>query len=100
MTGQDGSKRTHSVSGAPVDFDRLDVIQDRFATDDRFTQIVDRPEFAPERLVCVYDTRFYPTSVQNARIEIVWFENGDFSLHYHEDHEKEQFDHRWDRHPS
>jgi len=49
MTGQDESDKTHSVSGAPVDFDRLDVIRDRFATDDRFTQIVDRPEFAPER---------------------------------------------------
>ncbi|MCL9817740.1 hypothetical protein [Natronocalculus amylovorans] len=36
----------------------------------------------------------------NAQIEIVWFENGDFSLHYHEDHEQGQFDHRWDRHPS
>ena len=76
MTGWDESSGSHSVSGAPVDFDRLDVIRDRFVTDERFTQIVDRPEFAPERLVCVYDTRFYPPSVQNARVEIVWFENG------------------------
>ncbi len=28
------------------------------------------------------------------------FENGDFSLHYHEEHETGAFDHRWDRHPS
>lgn len=100
MTGQDESSGSNSVSGAPVDFDRLDVIRDRFATDEQFTQIVDRPEFAPERLVCVYDTRFYPLGVQNAQLEIVWFENGDFSLHYHEDHEQGAFDHRWDRHPS
>ncbi|WP_081605161.1 hypothetical protein [Haloferax gibbonsii] len=100
MTGWDECSGSHSVSGAPVDFDRLDVIRNRFATDERFDQIVDRPEFAPERLVCVYDTRFYPSSVQNARVEIVWFENGDFSLHYHEDHEQGTFDHRWDRHPS
>ncbi|MCO8266028.1 hypothetical protein NKF06_05375 [Haloferax sp. AB510] len=77
----------------------MDVIRDRFATDERFDQIVDRPEFAPERLVCVYDTRFYPSSVQNARVEIVWFENGDFSLHYHEDHVEGTFDHRWNRYP-
>ncbi|WP_083881560.1 hypothetical protein [Haloferax elongans] len=100
MTGRDEGSGSHRVSGAPIDFDRLDVIQDRFVTDERFSQIVDRPEFAPERLVCVCDTRFYPSSVQNARVEIVWFENGDFSLHYHEDHEQGTFDHRWDRHPS
>jgi len=35
-----------------------------------------------------------------ARLEVVWFENGDFSLHYHEEHDTSEFDHRWDRHPS
>ncbi len=30
---------------------------------------------------------------------MVWFENGDFSLHYHEEHEPSEFDHRWDRYP-
>ncbi|AUV84214.1 hypothetical protein C2R22_21865 (plasmid) [Salinigranum rubrum] len=100
MTGQDASSESNSVSSAPIDFDRLDLIRDRFATDERFTQIVDQPEFASERLVCVYDTRFYPSSVQNARVEIVWFENGDFSLHYYENHVEGTFDHRWDRHPS
>jgi hypothetical protein len=38
--------------------------------------------------------------VQSARLEVVWFESGDFSLHYHEAHEDGAFDHRWDRHPS
>ncbi|RDZ49686.1 hypothetical protein C5C07_20175 [Haloferax sp. Atlit-4N] len=99
MIGRDESSESNSVSGAPVDFDRLDVIRGRFGTDERFTQIIDQPEFAPERLVCVYDTRFYPSNVQTARVEIVWFENGDFSLHYH-DHEQRAFGHRWDRHPS
>ncbi|AFK21240.1 hypothetical protein E6P09_17265 (plasmid) [Haloferax mediterranei ATCC 33500] len=100
MTGQDESTASESVSGAPIDFDRLGIIRNRFTTDERFTQVVDQPEFAPERLVCVYDGRFYPSSVQNARLELVWFENGDFSLHYHEDHDEGTFDHRWDRHPS
>jgi hypothetical protein len=31
---------------------------------------------------------------------VVRFENADFSVHYHEDHERGAFDHRWDRHPS
>lgn len=32
-------------SSAPVDFDRLDLITDRLATDERFDRIEDRPPF-------------------------------------------------------
>ena len=99
MSGGDETT-TDSRSGAPIDFDRLDAIRERFAVSDRFDRIEDQPEFAPERLVCVYDQRFYPRRVRAAHLEIVWFENGDFSLHYHEEHENGEFDHRWDRHPS
>jgi hypothetical protein len=101
MTG--GSEETETpgdIGGAPVDFDRLDLITSRLSTDDRFNQIEEQPEFAPDRLVCVYDSRFYPRRVQTAHLEIVWFENGDFSFHYHEEHDEGTFDHRWDRHPS
>ena len=98
--GEDHSGSSDSVSGAPVDFDRLEVIRDRLATDDRFVRIEERPEFAPDRVVCVYEPRFYPETVESAQLEIVWYENGDFSLHYHEEHEAGAFGHRWDRHPS
>jgi len=39
-------------------------------------------------------------------LEITWYENGHFSIHYHEEHDESgehesgAFDHRWDRHPS
>jgi len=95
-----GEDASNVRSGAPVDFDRLNAVRERFAATGRFSRINDRPAFAPERLVCVYDQRFYPERVRAARLEIVWFENGDFSFHYHEDHETDEFDHRWDRHPS
>jgi len=85
---------------APVDFDRLELVRDRLRGDDRFVDIAWRPEFAPDRLVCEYDPVFYPGRVEEARLEIVWFENGDFSIQYHERHETGTFDHRWDRHPS
>jgi hypothetical protein len=104
MTGghdsTDPSKDAKSVSGASVDFDRLAVIEERLATDDRFNRIEAQPEFAPDRLVCIYNHRYYPRSVPAARLEIVWFENDDFSLHYHETHDDGVFDHRWDRRPS
>lgn len=97
---RDGDDSSDSVSGSPIDFDRLDNIRERFSSADRFRRIDGQPAFAPDRLVCVYDQRFYPNRVREARLEVVWFENGDFSLHYHEDHEGSEFDHRWDRHPS
>lgn len=89
-----------SVRGAPIDSDRLDVVRDRLTTDERFARITERAEFAPDGLVCVYDSRLYPGRVETARLEIVWYENVDFSLHYHETHDDSTFDHRWDRHPS
>ncbi|WP_394740158.1 hypothetical protein [Natronococcus roseus] len=100
MTGEDEATAPDSVDGAPIDFDRLELIEKRLSTDERFARIDKRPDFAPDRLVCRYEQRFYPNSVRAARLEIVWFENGDFSLHYHEDHTDGTFDHRWDRHPS
>lgn len=69
-------------NAAPVDFDRLDLVRDRLRGDERFTAIDRRPEFAPDRLVCTYDPGLYPTSVTDARLEIVWFENDDFSIHF------------------
>lgn len=88
------------VHGASVDFDRLAVIAERLRTDERFARVTSRPSFAPDRLVCVYEPGFYPSGVQTVRLEVVWFENGDFSIHYHETHSAGSFDHRWDRHPS
>lgn len=98
--GEDDVESSDGVSGAPIDFDRLEIIKDRLATDDRFAQIAEQTEFAPDRLVCVYDSRFYPRRVETTHLEIVWYENDDFSVHYHEEHPDGTFDRRWDRHPS
>jgi hypothetical protein len=101
MSDEDDRKRSgDEASGAPVDFDRLEVVAERLSTDERFDRVEERPAFAPDRVVCVYDQGLYPRSVRSAQLEVVWFENGDFSLHYHEAHHQSAFDHRWDRHPS
>jgi hypothetical protein len=101
MNGErDDTRSTDDSHGAPIDFDRLNAIVERFTTDDRFIDIAVQPEFAPDRIVCRYDPGFYPQRVQSARLEVVWYENGDFSIHYHEEHRDGEFDHRWDRHPS
>jgi len=102
MTGIDpnGSKPPADDSGAPVDFARLDAITDRLSGDSRFAHIVAEPSVTPEQLRCVYADGLSPAYIETARIEFVWFENGDFSIHYHETHRSDSFDHRWDRHPS
>ena len=79
---------TDEGSGAPIDFERLAVIKERFGSDRRFRRIDEQPEFAPDQLGCVYDPKCYPESVQTSRFEIAWYENGDFSLHYHEDRQR------------
>lgn len=99
MSGGSGGE-SESPSSASVDFDRLGAIRERLAADDRFRRIDGEPAGAPDRLVCVYDDQFYPKRVRAARLEILWYENGDFSIHYHEEHEAGAFDHRWDRHLS
>ena len=53
MSGDSGDAGSvDDVNGAPIDFDRLNVVAERFATDDRSTEIEVRPEFAPARIVC------------------------------------------------
>ena len=46
------SDTDRSADGAPVDFDRLGIVRDRLATDERFARVEDRPGFAPDRVVC------------------------------------------------
>ena len=98
MTGSD--PKTNDEDGGPVDTDLLDRIAERLSTDSRFATVEIRPPSSPEAVVCIYNGGYYPPTVSTARVEITWFENGDFSIHYHEQHDKGQFDHRWDRHPS
>ena len=99
MTDRRDEEASTFGSGAPIDFDRLEIVRERLTTDNRFRIKAD-PTFAPERLQCEYDPQLYPRSVRAARLDVVWYENDDFSLHYHEDHETSEYDHRWDRHPS
>jgi len=51
MTADPDDETGDSISGGPVDFDRLAVIRERLTTDDRFSEVGDQPSFAPERLV-------------------------------------------------
>jgi len=59
------------------------------------------PEETPGSLVCQFDTGFYPAVVDEAYLDIVWYENGDFNLHYREQYtDGNGWECRWDRHPN
>lgn len=65
--GGNDDDSTDDSSGSPVDFDRLSLVAERFATDERFTRIEVEPEFAPDRIVCLYDSGFYLLAARESR---------------------------------
>jgi hypothetical protein len=84
---------------APVDFDVLDDIRKYLVRSERFEDLEWRPEYAPDSLVCIYDSGWYPASVDEAFLQITWFKNDDFNVHYQENWtDGEERKCRWDRH--
>jgi len=85
----------------PIDFDVLDDIGSYLAGSARFESVTFRPPYAPDSLVCHYDPGFYPTSVEEAFLEVKWYVNDDFKIHYQEHWQNGQERKcRWDRHPN
>jgi hypothetical protein len=86
---------------APVDFDVLDDMRKYLARSERFDDVEFRPEYAPDSLVCVYERGYYPPTIEEAFLQITWYKNDDFNVHYQEhwaDGKERKC--RWDRHPN
>lgn len=59
-----------------------------------------RPDsVSPRYLELGLDVRAYPEGVTDARLDVRWFETGDYSIHYVENHDGVRYQCRWDRHP-
>lgn len=57
--------------------------------------------YEPNLLRASFDADRYPSTVEDARIDVRWFTTGDFSIHYVETiHDGEHWECRWDRHPN
>lgn len=55
----------------------------------------------PRLLSAVLDTAHYPETTESAQLDVRWFTNGDFSIHYIEAHtDGTRWECRWDRHPN
>jgi hypothetical protein len=86
---------------APIDHDLLDDMRSYLARSDRFQGVEAKPEDNPDALVCHFDTGFYPSTLEEVFLELVWYRNNDFTIHYREDYTGgDAWECRWDRHPN
>lgn len=86
--------------GAPLDVPTLDVMARRAVSHAYVDEWVFHPDrLSPRRLVLRIDAGRYPTEVTAVRIDLGWFENGDYTVHYREARATDTWECRWDRHP-
>lgn len=83
----------------PLDVATLEVLAQRAASH----PVVDSWRFEPDsmsprRLTLHLDDSQYPSSVETVRLDIRWFEGGDYAVHYVESRGRETWQCRWDRH--
>jgi hypothetical protein len=60
----------------------------------------DPDPYEPRRLQTSFANDRYPKTIEGGRLDVRWFETGDFGFHYREDHETGVWQCRWDRHPN
>ncbi len=86
------------ASPAPLDRAVLERIRSRFAGS-RLSESAEIVEAERVHLRVALADEYYPRRV-TARLEIRWYRNDDFNVHYQEEHEDSVWKCRWDRHPS
>ena len=93
MTGE-------AYSGGPLDVPTLDVMAQRATTHPLVGGWAFRLDsVSPRRLELPLDDEQYPPPVEEARLDVRWFEGGDYTVHYLETRGNEVWQCRWDRHP-
>ena len=86
----------------PPDRQTLRLLERHLADDKLVATTAFEPDVhTPRRLVVHLDATLYPASVTEARLDVRWFDSGDFSIHYVEsDADGPRWQCRWDRHPN
>ena len=87
-------------TSGPLDVSTLELIAKRAVTHPLVAEWAFQPDaMSPRRLELSLDVRQYPSSVAAARLDVRWFEGGDYTVHYLETRDDEVWQCRWDRHP-
>lgn len=88
------------VPGGPLDVPTLEAIGQRAVTHPLVERWAFRPDsLSPRRLELVLDADGFPEPVEAARLDVRWFEGGDYTFHYLEFRGGDAWQCRWDRHP-
>ena len=87
-------------SDAPLDVVTLEILAQRGETYPLVIGWSFEPDaLSPRYLELRLDGTQYPSSVNAARLDIRWFEGGDYTVHYLETRSDSVWQCRWDRHP-
>lgn len=90
----------HAPTTGPLDRGTLRLLERILAADPLVgTTAFDPDTYEPRSVQASLDTDRYPASVDEARLEIRWFESGDFSVQYVEVND-DRWLCRWDCHPN
>ena len=93
MTDDDGPS-------GPLDSATLEVLARRARTHPLVLGWGFRPDgLSPRVLELQLDETQYPARVRGARLDVRWFDGGDYTVHNLERHEDGTWECRWDRHP-
>lgn len=83
-----------------IDHPILEDIRDRLQTASQFRSVTIRVRDGQTRLEAVLDPSSNPPSLARRFLDIRWYTNGDFRIHYQEDWDDGTWQQRWDRHPN
>lgn len=91
---------TDDLPGGPLDIAMLEVMGRRATSHPLVARWRFRPDgISPRVLGLELDTGRYPNEVNEARLDVRWFEDGTYTVHYLEVRGDEVWQCRWDRHP-
>lgn len=93
MTPDDGT-------GGPLDVNTLRTMARRARSHDLVVQWRFRPDtISPRVLELQLDVERYPDAIEAVRVDVRWFEDGTYTIHYLETGPDHEWQCRWDRHP-
>lgn len=100
MAGSDPGPARGST-GSP-DRQTLQLLESHLSDDALVTKTAFEPDsYEPRLLSAALDPDRYPPAVESVRVDVRWFESGDFSIHYVEHRaDDSRWECRWDRHPN
>lgn len=87
-------------ASGPLDVPTLEVLAKRATTHPLVTDATFQPDpISPRLLEILVDATQYPEPIREVRLDVRWFEGGEYSIHYVEVDPERTWQCRRDRHP-